>query len=238
MRQEGQAGNAAERYQSEVDMRRFACIPYPSELLMLTLLVLFTTAVKAADLTQPVILVATERLADSPLAETVLVAAPLSDGSHIAFVVSNPTNHTLASLFPEHVAARRVADSVFLGGPLFPQTLFAIAHVPLEHKQGLLELAPGVVVVFQADEIDRIIETAPNDARYFLGLILWPPGGLEEEVDKGVWQARPAEARTVFSQKPRNLWRTLYDGTHSAVAREDTAPAQLAATFADTAKSL
>jgi len=183
----------------------------------------FAGAVRASDPAQAVILVATPRLADSPLAETVLVAAPLSDGSHIGFVVSNPTGVTLSSLFPEQAAARRVVDSVFLGGPLLPQTLFAIARSPPAEKHGFVELIPAVFVVFEADAIDQIIETAPNDARYFLGLIVWQPGGLEDEIRDGSWQVRPAEARTVFTSQPKKLWKALYRESHGIEASIDPA---------------
>ena len=199
-------------------MKHFARIRHLSEVLALLLLIFFS-AVKANDLAQPVILVATERLADSALAETVLVAAPLADGSHIGFIVSKPTDDTLASLFPEQVAAREVVDSVYFGGPVLPQALFAIAHSPPARKEGFFELMPGVVVVYETEAIDNIIETAPNDARYFLGFIVWQPGGLNKEIRNGVWQVKPADSGTVFAQKPKNLWKALYHERHGIEAR-------------------
>jgi putative AlgH/UPF0301 family transcriptional regulator len=59
-----------------------------------TLLVLFvalTGAARAADLSQAVILVASERLAGSPFEQTVILAAPLPQGGHVGFVVNRPT---------------------------------------------------------------------------------------------------------------------------------------------------
>jgi putative AlgH/UPF0301 family transcriptional regulator len=63
------------------------------------------------------------------------------------------------------------------------------------------------------DAIDRIIETTPNDARYFTGLILWQPGELDEEVRAGAWEVSPADASTVFSVNPEALWENLSTGS-------------------------
>ena len=46
--------------------------------------------------------------------------------------------------------------------------------------------------------VDRVIETAPNDARYFAGLMLWRAGELEDEIREGYWSVRPASAAAVF----------------------------------------
>jgi putative AlgH/UPF0301 family transcriptional regulator len=61
---------------------------------------------------------------------------------------------------------------------------------------------PGLVVAIEAGAVDHIIETSPNDARYFLGLLVWRPGELEEEVSDGVWEVRPADVDMVFSASP------------------------------------
>jgi len=57
---------------------------------------------------------------------------------------------------------------------------------------------PGLVAVLDGDSLDRVIETTPNDARYFAGLMLWRPGVLEEEVREGVWSVRPASVDAVL----------------------------------------
>jgi putative AlgH/UPF0301 family transcriptional regulator len=71
---------------------------------------------------------------------------------------------------------------------------------------------PGVVLVMDAEAIDRIIETTPNDARYFAGLIVWQPGELDDEVRAGAWEVNPADPSAVFSTHPEMLWKTLSHG--------------------------
>jgi putative AlgH/UPF0301 family transcriptional regulator len=61
-----------------------------------------------------------------------------------------------------------------------------------------------------------VIETMPNDARYFAGLVVWRPGELDEEIRAGAWQVLPADAKTVFHANPAGLWRDLHRAGESA----------------------
>ena len=67
---------------------------------------------------------------------------------------------------------------------------------------------PDLFAVFDSVTVDRVIETAPNDARYFLGLVVWMPGELESEIRAGAWDVRPADAETVFQSNATRLWQT------------------------------
>jgi putative transcriptional regulator len=166
----------------------------------------------AADLSQPITLVATPRLASSALSETVLVAAPLPNGMHVGFIVNRPSEVKLGAAFPDHAASRKVVDPVYVGGPILPEMVFAVVRTPPKGTENALQLMPGVVLVMDAEAIDRIIETTPNDARYFAGLIVWQPGELDEEVRAGAWEVDPGDANAVFSTHPEMLWKTLSHG--------------------------
>jgi len=166
----------------------------------------------ATDLSQPITLVASPRLESSPFSETVLFAAPLSNGMHIGFIVNRPSDVALATAFPGHVASSKVVDPVYFGGPVMPQRVFAVVRTPPKDAEKVLQLMPGLVLAMDGDAIDRIIETTPNEARYFAGLIVWQPGELDEEVRAGAWEVSPANASTVFSAHPEMLWKTLLHG--------------------------
>ena len=75
-----------------------------------------------------------------------------------------------------------------------------------------IALMPGLVAVMDGESIDRVIETTPNDARYFAGMVLWAPGELDQEIRGGAWNARPASADIVFSARPAGLWKELSGG--------------------------
>jgi putative AlgH/UPF0301 family transcriptional regulator len=167
----------------------------------------------AADLSQPITLVSTPQLASSEFRETVLVAAPLPNGMHMGFIVNRPSEVALSTAFPEHAPSSKVVDPVYVGGPFMPEMVFAVMRAAPKDAENVLQLMPGVVLVMNGAAIDRIIETTPNDARYFAGLFVWQPGELAEEVRAGAWEVNPADASTVFSEHPESLWKTLSNGS-------------------------
>ena len=175
-------------------------------------LVLFaglTGAARAVDLSQAVILVASERLAGSPFEQTVILAAPLPQGGHLGFVVNRPTSVKLETLFPEQASTHNVVEPVYAGGPVMSRGVFAVTRKAPDNSAAILSLMPGLVMLIDGETIDRIIETRPNDARYFVGLMIWEPDELDEEIDQGAWDVRPADVDTVLPASAPGLWKSL-----------------------------
>jgi putative transcriptional regulator len=166
-------------------------------------------AARAAGLSEPVILVASSLLDRTPFQQAVVLATPLDDGSHIGFIINKPTGMKLQELFPDDPAAGTVKDSVYLGGPALVPAVFAVTRRPPESAGGAVELMPGLFAVMDGDAIDHIIATTPDDARFFLGMMVWKPGALEQEVRQSAWELRPADADVVFHAKAPGLWKSL-----------------------------
>jgi putative AlgH/UPF0301 family transcriptional regulator len=118
----------------------------------------------------------------------------------------------LNTLFPEHAPSREVVDPVYLGGPLFFDAVFAVARRVPDGSDQVIAMMPGLVAVIDGETLFRVIETTPNDARYFVGLMLWIPGELDEEIRAGAWEVRPADIETVFNAHPAGLWKELSRG--------------------------
>jgi putative transcriptional regulator len=168
-----------------------------------------SSAAAAADLSEPMMLVASPALDGSPLQQAVVLATPLPDGGHIGFIINRPTDVKLQALFPDDSAASKVKESVYLGGSALLPAVFAVTSTPPEDPGTAVPLMPGLFAVMDSDAIDRIIEKAPNDARYFLGMMVWKPDELEEEVRQNAWELRPADADLVLRAKSPGLWRSL-----------------------------
>jgi putative AlgH/UPF0301 family transcriptional regulator len=171
-----------------------------------------TGAARAVDLSQAVMLVASNRLAGSIYEQTVILAAPLPQGGHLGFVVNRPTSMKLESLFPEQASTRNVVDPVYAGGPMLSNAVFAMMRKAPDNNGNFLSLMPGLVVAIDGATVDRIIETTPNDARYFVGLMFWAPDDLDDEIRNGAWEVRPADADTVLRANSPGLWKAL-EGT-------------------------
>jgi putative AlgH/UPF0301 family transcriptional regulator len=166
-------------------------------------------AARAVDLSQAVILVASDRLAGSIYEQTVILAAPLPQGGHLGFVVNRPTQVKLETLFPQQPSTRNVADPVYAGGPVLSNAVFAVTRKAPDDNGNFFSPMPGLVVVIDAATVDRIIETTPNDARYFVGLMFWAPDDLEDEIRNGAWEVRPADVDMVLRANSTGLWKSL-----------------------------
>ena len=176
---------------------------------LLAIATVVSGAARAADLSEPVILVASSRLDPTTLQQAVVLATPLDDGGHIGFIINKPTGVKLQELFPDDPAAGKVKESVYLGGPAFLPAVFALTRTPPESAHAAVRLMPDLFAVTDSDAIDRIIATTPNDARFFLGMMVWKPGALEQEVGQRVWELRPADAEVVLHAKSPGLWKSL-----------------------------
>jgi putative AlgH/UPF0301 family transcriptional regulator len=170
----------------------------------------FAGGARAADVSGPVLLVASSMLDGSPFEQSVMLAAPLPDGGHIGFILNRRTSVSLHALFPDESATEKVTEPVYLGGTGLLPGVFAVTRNAPEGARGVLvPLMPGVVAVLDAPTVDRIITTTPNDARYFVGLMLWAPDELEEQVNAEQWAVRPADADVVLGAKAFGLWNAL-----------------------------
>ena len=176
---------------------------------LLAIAVLVSGAACAADLSEPVILVASSALDETPFQQTVVLVTPLDQGGHMGFIINKPTGVKLQELFPDDQAAGQVKESVYLGGPVFLQTVFAVTRKPPPSAGAAVQLMPGLFAVMDSDAIDRIIATTPKEARFFLGMMVWKPGALEEEVRQSAWELRPADVEVVLDAKSPGLWKSL-----------------------------
>lgn len=146
-----------------------------------------------------------------PYSETVLLVAPLGNARHVGFILNRPLDQTMASLFPDLPPAQKAVDPVRFGGPVMPDTVFAVAASPEDPDGSAMPLFGDVKVVTHADVINRILEDSPNDARYFIGFVGWQPGELDAEIARGFWYVMDPQPDMVFRREPRGLWKELVD---------------------------
>jgi putative transcriptional regulator len=172
------------------------------------LLLLLCGAALAQD-DDAVILVAHPAFRDLEYRQTVLIAAPAPNGGHVGVILNRPTRRSLGSLFPEHEPSKKVIDPVYYGGPFSRGALVALVHADSAPGAGSVPLMKSLYLAFRANTIDHVIETTPNDARYFVGYVGWRPGELKSEIDRGLWAVQNADLDMVFRKDTENLWEEL-----------------------------
>jgi putative transcriptional regulator len=156
-----------------------------------------------------VILIAHPAFRDLEYRQTVLIAAPAPNGGHVGVILNRPTRRSLGSLFPEHEPSKKVADPVFYGGPFSRGALVALVRSDAAPGSGSVLLMKNLYLAFRANTIDHVIETTPNEARYFVGYVGWRPGELKSEIDRGLWSVSGADLELIFRKDTENLWEEL-----------------------------
>jgi putative transcriptional regulator len=158
---------------------------------------------------EAIILVAHPAFRDLEYRQTVLIAAPAPNGGHVGVILNRPTRRSLGSLFPEHEPSKKVLDPVYYGGPFSRGALVALVRADSAPGNGSVLLMKNLYLAFRANTIDHVIETTPNEARYFVGYVGWRPGELKSEIDRGMWTVANADLEVIFRKDTESLWDEL-----------------------------
>ena len=197
-------------------------------LFSIAFLLLVSTLAWAQAQEDALLLVAHPGFRDAEYRQTVLLAAPAPNGGHVGVILNRPTKRSLGSLFPEHEPSKKVLDPVFYGGPFSRGALVALVRTDHAPGSGSVLLMRNLYLAFRANTIDHVIETTPNEARYFVGYVGWRPGELKSEIDRGLWSVMDAQVDTIFRKDTDGLWEELLQQTRRI--RADAAPPRLLAT--------
>ena len=154
------------------------------------------------------ILVAKRQLRDQLYGSTILIVKPLGEDRHVGFIINKPTQMTLGKLFPNHGPSQKIADPVYLGGPFNAQVIFALVQRPDSPGGRSVRIAQDLYLAVDSQVVDRIIETEPQHARFFAGMVLWKPGELGDEMKRGLWYTLDARSELVL-KKADGLWEEL-----------------------------
>jgi putative transcriptional regulator len=171
--------------------------------------VVFVSAAAAAGQEETVLLVAKRQLEDPLWGSTIVLAKPVEGGGHVGFIVNRPTTMSLGELFPEHEPSKKVAEPMFLGGTVDINMVFALVERHSGAKDGSIRIAPDLFLAFESKTVDSIIESESEHARFFLGLVVWRPGQLDDELERGLWYVQKPEASLVLRRKTDDLWEEL-----------------------------
>jgi len=180
-------------------------------LLLLAVLAIAGTAparaVEPAD--EPVILVAKPALRDRLYRGTILIARPLRSGQHIGFIVNRPTPVKLGTLFPDHGPSQKVVEPIYLGGPVSIEVLFALVQRKDSPGRRAMQLTPDLYLVVDRDLVDHVIESEADHARFYAGVVLWAPGELDAEIERGFWYVDDADVSLVLRKSTDGMWEEL-----------------------------
>jgi putative transcriptional regulator len=156
-----------------------------------------------------VVLVASPGLRDADYRQTVVLAVPIENDRHLGVIINRPTRRSLSSLFPEHQPSKKVAEPVFFGGPMSRGAVVAVVKSEKDPGRGSIGLTKDMYLAMTVNVVDRVIEETPNEARYYVGYIIWRPGELRAEIDRRLWTVTNASPDLVFRKDTGGLWEEL-----------------------------
>lgn len=170
----------------------------------------FASPARPADPSEdPIILIAKRQLQDKLYGSTILIARPIGADRHVGFIVNKPTQMTLGKLFPTHEPSKKVADPVFLGGPVSTEVIFALVQGRDSPGGRSIKILDDLYLAIESEVVDQVIEKQPARARFFAGMVLWKPGELADEVKKGLWYVNDARAEIVLRKSTEGMWEEL-----------------------------
>ncbi len=157
----------------------------------------------------PLLLVATRRLHDPIYRQTVVLAKPLENGAYLGFILNRPTRYSLGDLFPADGPSKRVRDHVYLGGPDSVNVVVALVAGHRDPGKGFMQLAPYMYLALTAKTVDEVIASAADQARYFVGVVLWRPGELDGELKRHAWHVVDFAPELALRKNTDGLWAEL-----------------------------
>jgi putative transcriptional regulator len=156
-----------------------------------------------------VVLVAKSGMRDPLYSATVLIARPAGDGRHIGFILNKRTNVTLATAFPDHAPSKNVREPLYLGGPAGTSAVFALVQTHTSPGKDASQIADDLFVATARTTVDRIIETDPEHARFFMGGVIWRPGELDNELKRGLWHVVIPSAELIMPKTTEGMWEEM-----------------------------
>jgi putative transcriptional regulator len=166
------------------------------------------------------LLLASPSLQDPNFKRAVVLIGAHSDEGAMGVVLNRPSNATVGELVPQLEPAVGDEETVYVGGPVQPNSIVFLAEFLDPEPAGLLVLGRIGFPTPEAD-LDELAEATAR-RRVFAGYAGWGSGQLDAELDDGDWIAHPALPDDVFSEDPTELWSRVLarkGGAYVLIAR-------------------
>jgi putative transcriptional regulator len=144
-------------------------------------------------------LVASRRLQDPNFRETVVL------------LINRPSAVKLATVFPDIKELKQRKDTIYVGGPVDVNKMLLLIR-STKMPEGASEVTAGVFISSSWKVLEDLMKkkaTKEERFRLFAGYAGWAPSQLDFERTRGDWHVLKADAESVFSQNPSELWPEL-----------------------------
>lgn len=173
---------------------------------------------------------ATPPLDDPNFDRTVVYVVEHHDDGALGLVLNRPSDEELEEPLDRWVEVQSRPSVIFTGGPVEVTALIALARTDGE-VDAEEHLAPVNGEIASADlAVDpALVRGSIQALRVFRGYSGWGPGQLEGEIHAGAWLVLDPDPVDIFTDHPRDLWRTVLRRQPGRLAWLADAPDDLAA---------
>lgn len=137
-----------------------------------------------------------------------------TDEGSFGFIVNRPTELHIASILEAMEYDWQGSEDAlaFFGGPVQSQVgtvMFRLStgeRFELDTLEGLTEVAPGLLISQQSEDLGRLAARPPMCMRLFLGYAGWGADQLVDEIVRNDWLMAPVDNELLFSDQPEIVW--------------------------------
>jgi putative transcriptional regulator len=153
------------------------------------------------------LLVARDDLPDPNFGDAIVLVLNNLGPAPAGIILNRPTRVTVAKLFPDDARLSHVDDRLYFGGPVdVPSVSFLFrAATPPDNA---VTVTDGVYLSRDPELLKKLLaRDRPMDGlRIFMGYAGWGPGQLEDEIGRGDWTLKPADASAIFERRSEHPW--------------------------------
>jgi putative transcriptional regulator len=165
-----------------------------------------------AKLARGVFIVASRQLRDPNFSQTVVILLEYSSEGAVGLIVNRPSEVRVSKILPEIKALRKKRDTLYFGGPVGVDQILLLIRSDRKPEESYL-VFEDVYVCASLEVLERIVERRDggDSFRTYAGYAGWAAGQLDFEVARGDWHVITADATSVFSKNPEDVWPRLIE---------------------------
>ena len=168
----------------------------------------------ASDFEAPALLLAMPQVLDPFFHRSVVLLLHHTEEGSFGFIVNRPIELRLAEILDAmQIAWHGMPDAqAYFGGPVQSQVgtvmfrLSAGEQFDLASLEGMTEVAPGILISQQSEDLGRLAARPPLCFRLFLGYAGWGAGQLVDEIVRNDWLIAPVSHDLLFADEPDGVW--------------------------------
>jgi len=171
------------------------------------------------------LLVASRGLSDPNFAKTVILLIQYGESGAVGLAMNRPTKVPISRVLEELKAAKGRSDSVFAGGPVGTEEVFALLGPGAASQEGI-RIGENVRLVRTKPALEKAVAANrdPGSLRIYVGYCGWGTGQLEHEVGLGAWHIFKSAADKAFDPDPASLWARMIALTERQFAARRPSP--------------